>query len=140
MLLCLFVWGSAIIHLVYAMQMADALLSLSYLAYTVETFLVGCPQQCTEQHNALSRCLEGLFDTWGTLGHGFNNNLTLGGPDPIGARKANLSYQAQTYMEEVALNEQVCFCSGHFHRSILSCGESSAAGMAQREDLCWLDC
>ena len=56
------------------------------------------------------RCLEGLFDTWGTLGHGFNNNLTLGGPNPIGARKANLSAQAYAYMEEVALNEQVRRC------------------------------
>ncbi|CAL8468921.1 g8462 [Coccomyxa elongata] len=51
-------------------------------------------------------CLEGLFDTWGTFGHGFNNNLTLGGPTPIGARKANLSDQVQSHMEEIALNEQ----------------------------------
>ncbi|BDA43081.1 Desiccation-related protein PCC13-62 [Coccomyxa sp. Obi] len=51
-------------------------------------------------------CLEGLFDTWGTFGHGFNNNLTLGGPVPIGARKASLSDAVQPFMEEVALNEQ----------------------------------
>ena len=37
---------------------------------------------------------------------GFNDNLTLGAPVPIGARKANLSAQAQAHMEEVALNEQ----------------------------------
>ena len=35
-----------------------------------------------------SRCLEGLFDTWGVFGYGFNNNLTLGGPTPIGAGQA----------------------------------------------------
>ena len=55
----------------------------------------------------LCRCLEGLFDTWGTFGTTFNNNLALGGPTPIGARKANLSAQAYAYIEEVALNEQV---------------------------------
>ena len=32
-------------------------------------------------------CLEGLFDTWGTFGRGFINNLELGGPTPIGAQK-----------------------------------------------------
>ena len=53
------------------------------------------------------RCLEGLFDTWGTFGHSFNNNLTLGGPTPIGARKANLSDAVLPFMEEIALNEQV---------------------------------
>jgi len=36
-------------------------------------------------------CLEGLFDTWGTFGHGFINNLELGGPTPIGAKAANLT-------------------------------------------------
>ncbi|EIE26936.1 hypothetical protein COCSUDRAFT_59434 [Coccomyxa subellipsoidea C-169] len=51
-------------------------------------------------------CLEGLFDTWGTFGYGFNNNLTLGGPTPIGARKANLSDEVLPFMQEVALNEQ----------------------------------
>ena len=51
--------------------------------------------------------MDGLFDTWGTLGTPLNNNLTLGGPTPIGAQKANLSAQAYAYMEEVALNEQV---------------------------------
>ena len=52
-------------------------------------------------------CLEGLFDTWGVFGHGFNNNLTLGGPTPIGARKANLSQEVASHLAEVALNEQV---------------------------------
>ncbi len=58
-------------------------------------------------HAMPCRCLEGQFDTWGTFGHGFNNNLTLGGPTPIGARKANLSDAVLPYMQEVALNEQV---------------------------------
>jgi len=53
-------------------------------------------------------CLEGLFDTWGVFGQGFNNNLTLGGPTPIGARKANLSQEVESHLMEVALNEQVC--------------------------------
>ena len=52
-------------------------------------------------------CLEGLFDTWGVFGQGFNNNLTLGGPTPIGARKANLSQEVESHLMEVALNEQV---------------------------------
>ena len=54
-------------------------------------------------------CLEGLFDTWGTFGRGFLNDLELGGPTLIGARKANLSEQAESYMQEVALNEQARF-------------------------------
>ena len=53
------------------------------------------------------RCLEGLFDSWGVFGAGFNNNLTLGGPTPIGARKANLSQEVASHLAEVALNEQV---------------------------------
>jgi hypothetical protein len=61
----------------------------------------------TNQIVMACRCLEGLFDTWGTFGHGFNNNLTLGGPTPIGARKANLSDAVLPFMQEVALNEQV---------------------------------
>ena len=52
-------------------------------------------------------CLEGLFDTWGVYGTTFNNNLTLGGPTPIGARKANLSEEVALHLAEVALNEQV---------------------------------
>ena len=52
-------------------------------------------------------CLEGLFDTWGTFGRGFLNDLEMGGPTPIGARKANLSPEAESYLQEIALNEQV---------------------------------
>lgn len=52
-------------------------------------------------------CLEGQFDTWGTFGYGFLDNLTLGGPTPIGARKANLTEATLPYLQEVALNEQV---------------------------------
>lgn len=51
-------------------------------------------------------CLEGLFDTYGTFGRGFNGDLEMGGPIPLGAQKANLSYEVQAHMEEVALNEQ----------------------------------
>ena len=60
-----------------------------------------------ENYPGLVRCLEGLFDTWGVFGQGFNNNLTLGGPTPIGARKANLSQEVASHLAEVALNEQV---------------------------------
>ncbi|KAL3144311.1 hypothetical protein ABBQ32_14189 [Trebouxia sp. C0010 RCD-2024] len=51
-------------------------------------------------------CLEGLFDTWGAFGFGFVGNLELGGPSPIGARKANLSPEVTPYMQEIALSEQ----------------------------------
>lgn len=39
--------------------------------------------------------------------YGFLNNLTLGGPTPLGARAANLTEMTRPFMEEVALNEQV---------------------------------
>ena len=52
-------------------------------------------------------CLEGLFDTWGTFGHGFINNLELGGPTPIGARAAALTEATRPFLQEIALNEQV---------------------------------
>ena len=53
--------------------------------------------------------------------HGFIDNLQLGGPTPMGARKAPLSEKYLSMMQEVALNEQVmagCFvvsmqCSVH---------------------------
>lgn len=51
-------------------------------------------------------CLEGQFDTWGTFGYGFLDNLGLGGPTPRGARKAPLSEKYLSMMQEVALNEQ----------------------------------
>lgn len=53
------------------------------------------------------RCLEGLFDTWGAFGFGFVGNLELGGPAPIGARKANLSDAVEPFLQEIALSEQV---------------------------------
>lgn len=59
----------------------------------------------------IHRCLEGLFDTWGTFGVGFNGDLEMGGPVPIGAQRANLSDTVRMYMEEVALNEQVLLTS-----------------------------
>ena len=37
-------------------------------------------------------------------------DLALGGPTPIGAQKANLSPEAEQYLQEVALNEQVKAC------------------------------
>ena len=55
-------------------------------------------------------CLEGLFDSYGAFGHGFNNNLELGGPTPIGAQIANLSDTVRAVMQEIALSEQVCTC------------------------------
>jgi len=51
-------------------------------------------------------CLEGLFDTWGVFGRGFNGDLEKGGPKPRGARKANLTERTRPFLEEVALNEQ----------------------------------
>ncbi|DBA66091.1 TPA: hypothetical protein ACH3X2_003093 [Trebouxia sp. C0005] len=51
-------------------------------------------------------CIEGQFDTWGAFGFGFVGNLNLGGPAPIGARKANLSDAVEPYMQEIALSEQ----------------------------------
>lgn len=37
---------------------------------------------------------------------GFIDNLTLGGPTPLGARAANLTEMTRPFMEEIALNEQ----------------------------------
>jgi len=51
-------------------------------------------------------CLEGLFDTWGTFGRGFNGDLDKGAPTPIGARAAKLTNKTRPFLEEVALNEQ----------------------------------
>ena len=52
-------------------------------------------------------CLEGQFDTYGTFGTGFINNLQIRGPVPIGAQKANLTEATLRFLEEVAINEQV---------------------------------
>lgn len=51
-------------------------------------------------------CLEGQFDTYGAFGHGFFKNLSMGGPVPIGARKANLSPDVLPFAQEIALSEQ----------------------------------
>ncbi len=51
-------------------------------------------------------CLEGLFDTYGVFGHGFIENLELGGPPPIGARQAPLTEATRPYLQEIALSEQ----------------------------------
>ena len=42
----------------------------------------------------------------GVFGHGFNDDLEMGGPVPNGARQANLSAQMLPFLEEIALNEQ----------------------------------
>ena len=42
-----------------------------------------------------------------TVGYCIAGNLNLGGPAPIGARKANLSNAVEPYLQEVALSEQV---------------------------------
>lgn len=55
---------------------------------------------------------------------GFNGDLEKGGPVPIGARKANLSPEVQMYLEEVALNEQVCCCQ-HSLSTFESCSMQS---------------
>jgi hypothetical protein len=51
-------------------------------------------------------CLEGQFDMYGAFGHGFFNNLSMGGPKPLGARKANLSPEVLPFAQEIALSEQ----------------------------------
>lgn len=48
-----------------------------------------------------------MFDTYGAFGFGFVGNLNLGGPAPIGGRKAALSPEIEPYMQEIALSEQV---------------------------------
>lgn len=59
--------------------------------------------------------------------HGFIDNLQLGGPTPIGARKAPLSEKYLSMMQEVALNEQVCCdqsiltVSNHVTRDTCAC-------------------
>ncbi|KAK9839115.1 hypothetical protein WJX74_009810 [Apatococcus lobatus] len=51
-------------------------------------------------------CLEGRFDSMGTLGLDFNDDLTLGGPDSVGYGKANLSSEVLSALTEVAVSEQ----------------------------------
>ena len=52
-------------------------------------------------------CVEGRFDTFGTQGKDFTNDLLMGGPTSKGFAKANLSPRTRTLLEEVALSEQV---------------------------------
>lgn len=51
-------------------------------------------------------CLEGLFDTWGVFGRGFNGDLAKGGPTPIGGKKVDILPKYKGWLQEVALNEQ----------------------------------
>ncbi|KAK9865943.1 hypothetical protein WJX84_012323 [Apatococcus fuscideae] len=51
-------------------------------------------------------CVEGRFDTYGTQGKDFTNDLLMGGPTSKGFAKANLSPRTRTLLEEVALSEQ----------------------------------
>lgn len=51
-------------------------------------------------------CLEGLFDTWGVFGRGFNGDLAKGGPTPIGGKKVDIPNKYKGWLQEVALNEQ----------------------------------
>ncbi|KAK9862594.1 hypothetical protein WJX84_000232 [Apatococcus fuscideae] len=51
-------------------------------------------------------CLEGRFDSMGTLGLDFNDDLTLGGPAGVGYGKANLSPEVLAPLTEVAVSEQ----------------------------------
>ena len=71
----------------------------------------------TTDSSFCAQCLEGLFDTYGTFGVGFNGDLEKGGPKPLGARRANLSDDTRMYLEEVALNEQVCSLCSQFERA-----------------------
>jgi len=50
---------------------------------------------------------------------GAAGNLNLGGPAPVGARKANLSAAVEPYMQEIALSEQVSSAS-----RVTSCAQS----------------
>ena len=45
------------------------------------------------------------YDHWHAVG--FNQDLSKGGPIPVGARGANLTERSRPYLQEVALNEQV---------------------------------
>ena len=51
--------------------------------------------------------MEGRFDTYGTQGRDFTNDLLGGGPTSKGFAKANLTPRTRTLLEEVALSEQV---------------------------------
>jgi hypothetical protein len=66
-------------------------------------------------------CLEGQFDTWGAFGVGFNQDLSKGGPIPVGARGANLTERSRPYLQEVALNEQGHALAARHLGSILPC-------------------
>ena len=52
-------------------------------------------------------CVEGRFDTYGTQGRDFTNDLLGGGPTSKGFAKANLTPRTRALLEEVALSEQV---------------------------------
>ena len=54
--------------------------------------------------------MEGRFDTYGTQGRDFTNDLLGGGPTSKGFAKANLTPRTRTLLEEVALSEQVSSC------------------------------
>jgi hypothetical protein len=53
-----------------------------------------------------TECLEATFDTYGVFGRGLLNNVTLGGPEPIGVGAAAISATNRPFLEEIALNEQ----------------------------------
>lgn len=59
--------------------------------------------------------------------HGFIDNLQLGGPTPIGARKAPLSEKYLSMMQEVALNEQVGLSILHHKLLLLRFGSCFAS-------------
>ena len=68
-------------------------------------------QQCSAQHARCKSCQQAAFAhrSYVFLLHcrfGFIDNLTLGGPAPLGARAANLTEMTRPFMEEIALNEQ----------------------------------
>ncbi|KAK9834043.1 hypothetical protein WJX81_005369 [Elliptochloris bilobata] len=51
-------------------------------------------------------CLEAAFDLYGAFRRNLSANLTLGGPAPLGAKKANLTEAVLRYVQEIALTQQ----------------------------------
>lgn len=52
--------------------------------------------------------LSGLRLQTFTLVQGFNDDLGLGGAVPVGARQANITQDILPFLQEIALDQQVC--------------------------------
>ena len=83
---------------------------------------------CVGSYNYQPTCFVYVCDFYGAhdivadCSHGFIDNLQLGGPTPIGARKAPLSEKYLSMMQEVALNEQVSLSILHHKLLLLQYG------------------